>query len=251
MNLKGRVYLIGVICFALSLTSVPVAFSQDAVPREILQRTLHVKVPNGEATGFEIDYKGKIYLVTARHVVAGLSTTGVTLQVEQSKKWIDYKTVRTLLPPSDNADIAVLETSKPFSTFAIKPSDDSKGEGPTFGQPVWFLGYPYGIGSQLANMQLPFIKRGTMSAVDATDPNAIVVYIDGFNNPGFSGGPIIYYDFKTHEYRILGVVKGYRGDSAAVSVKGQPADIQVLVNSGILIGYSIKHALQAIDTPHK
>ena len=57
------------------------------------------------------------------------------------------------------------------------------------GQQVWFLGYPYGIASHFQSGKVaPFIKRGTMSAIDAANPDAIVIYIDGFNNPGFSGG---------------------------------------------------------------
>ena len=30
-----------------------------------------------------------------------------------------------------------------------------------------------------------------MSALVGTDPDAVVLFIDGFNNPGFSGGPIV------------------------------------------------------------
>ncbi len=56
------------------------------------------------------------------------------------------------------------------------------------GQQVWFLGYPYGLGSHFPNGEFPFIKRGTMSAIDSTNPHAVVLYVDGFNNPGFSGG---------------------------------------------------------------
>jgi len=85
-----------------------------------------------------------------------------------------------------------------------------------------------------------------MSAIDATNPNAVVIYIDGFNNPGFSGGPILYWDFNARAYRIIGVVKGYREDTAKVLVNGQHVDTQLLVNSGILVGYSIEHAIQAI-----
>jgi hypothetical protein len=36
-----------------------------------------------------------------------------------------------------------------------------------------------------------------MSAIDNSNPDAEVLYIDGFNNPGFSGGPIIFWDFAT------------------------------------------------------
>lgn len=80
-----------------------------------------------------------------------------------------------------------------------------------------------------------------MSAIDAHDPNAIVIYIDGFNNPGFSGGPIVYWDFSQHKYKILGVVKGFKEDSAKVLISGQHMDTQLLVNSGILVAYSIAH----------
>jgi hypothetical protein len=86
-----------------------------------------------------------------------------------------------------------------------------------------------------------------MSAIVATNPDAVVLYIDGFNNPGFSGGPIVYWNFTTHAYGIIGVVMGYKEDTAKVLVNGVHMDTQLLVNSGILIGYSIQHALQAID----
>ena len=90
-----------------------------------------------------------------------------------------------------------------------------------------------------------------MSAVDGRNANAVVLYIDGFNNSGFSGGPIIFWDFKAHLYRILGVVKGYRNDRAQIVINGQQIDTNILVNSGILVGYSIKHAVQAIETDQK
>ena len=86
-----------------------------------------------------------------------------------------------------------------------------------------------------------------MSAIDSSNPDAVVLYIDGFNNPGFSGGPIIFWNFTTRTYEIIGVVKGYRNDTAKVEVNGKQLDSNILVNSGILIGYSINHALEAID----
>jgi len=77
------------------------------------------------------------------------------------------------------------------------------------------------------------------------------LYIDGFNNPGFSGGPILFWSFNERAYRILGVVQGYREDTAKVLVNGQHVDTQLLVNSGILVGYSIEHAIQAIERDKK
>ncbi len=45
----------------------------------------------------------------------------------------------------------------------------------------------------------------------------------------------------------MGVVKGYREDTAKVIINGQHVDTNILVNSGILVGYSITHAIQAIE----
>lgn len=193
-----------------------------------------------------MDYRGKLYIITARHLVAGLADNKTTIQVRLSGKWQDIHTTRTLFPSSNDVDIAVLETDEKLSQpFVINPVGEASGV--TMGQQVWFLGYPWGIGSKFSNnSEAPFIKRGTMSAIDASNPDAIVLYIDGFNNPGFSGGPIIYWGFSDRQYKILGVVQGYRTDTAKVLVKGEPVDTQILVNSGILLGYSIQHALQAI-----
>ena len=239
--------VLAVICFSL----ISAVCAQDAVPGEILQRTILIKNGNKYGSAFWVDHKGGGYLVTARHLVEGLPNTKATIEMWQDNAWKTLQTAKTLFPPSNDVDIAVLETDlkvpKPYEI-----TTDDTGGGVTMGQQVWFLGYPFQISSQWNNgVVAPFIKRGTMSAIDAHDPNAIVIYIDGFNNPGFSGGPIVYWDFSKHKYGIAGVVKGYKPDSAKVIVNGEPMDTQLMVNSGILIGYSIKHANQAIESEDK
>jgi len=224
--------------------------AQDAVPHEILERTLFIRAGNEGGTAFKLDYQGKVYLVTARHVVAGLPSSAAVVKVWRTDKWVDFKTVKTFFPPSNDVDIAVLETDEKVTRpYEIQPATTSGGA--TFGQQVWFLGYPYGLGTRAGNVQFPFIKRGTMSAVDFSNPKAVVLYIDGFNNPGFSGGPIIYWDFRDHVIKIVGVVKGYKEDTAKVLLNGVHVDTQLLVNSGILIGYSINHAVEAIEQVRK
>ena len=248
---------------ASNMTSIPMlvavawlclvspVLAQDAVPAEMLQRrTFFIKVGNVTGTAFKIDYMGKVYLVTARHVAAGLPESNATIQVQRAANWEDLHTVKTLFPPCKDADIAVFETdeklSQPFQVMVM-----GKTDGVTLGQQVWFLGYPLeGIGSPAGKgtgKLIPFIKRGTMSAVDDTNPDAVLLYIDGFNNHGFSGGPIIFWSFAKHEYQIIGVVQGFRDDKATVLVNDKHVDTQLLVNSGILTGYSINHAIQAIE----
>ncbi len=232
------------------------SFAQDAVPTEILTRTLFIKIGNEAGTAFTIDHKGKLYLVTARHIVVGVPESNAIIQVHQAGIWKDYHTVKTLYPSSRDVDIAVFDTNETApQQFGVEPM--GKADGIAMGQQVWFIGYPFGLGSPVGEKSesgllppgtvLPFMKRGTMSAIDGTNPDAVVLYIDGFNNPGFSGGPIVFWSFKSHTYKILGVVKGYREDTAKVIVNGQHVDTQLLVNSGILVGYSIRHAVDTIE----
>jgi hypothetical protein len=41
-------------------------------------------------------------------------------------------------------------------------------------------------------------------------------------------------------------VKGYRNDKAETIVNGKQVETDLLANSGILVGYSISHAIDAI-----
>ncbi len=52
----------------------PLFGTGDAVPVEILQRTLFIRIGNEAGTAFKVDYQGKIYFVTARHLAAGIAT---------------------------------------------------------------------------------------------------------------------------------------------------------------------------------
>jgi hypothetical protein len=130
-----------VLCVASALTA------QEAVPVEMLQRTIFIKFGNESGTGFTVDYKGKVYLVTARHVASGVPLEGAVIQVFQQGQWKDYHTVRTLFPAVQDVDIAVFETNeKVAAPYAVQAmASDSKTGGVTMGQQVWFLGYPFGI----------------------------------------------------------------------------------------------------------
>jgi hypothetical protein len=223
----------------------------------MLTRTIFIKNGNAAGTAFYVDRKGKSYLVTARHVASGVPERGAVLQWRQANEWVDLRTVRTLLPSNPSVDIAIFEMDQSVAT----PFEVTLTEGSEFialGQQVWFLGFPFaGIGSPVRggspigndkDIVIPFIKRGTMSAMDGCQSTAVVLYIDGFNNRGFSGGPILYWSFGAKRYRILGVVEGYLNDRATSLQNGQQVDTDVLVNSGILIGYSIRHVLETIDS---
>ena len=94
--------------------------------------------------------------------------------------------------------------------------------------------------------QQPPMNGSSFADLRAPD-EAVVYYIDGFNNPGFSGGPVLYWEFSSHTYKILAVVKGYRNDTAKILINGKQVETNILVNSGILVSYSIQHAIDAIE----
>lgn len=181
-------------------------------------------------------------------MVAGLPVDSPTIKSSQKGEWVDLHVLKILFPPSDKADIAVLKTGQDVVT-PFKVAIVGENEGVTFGQPVWFLGYPFleALHTRTSNFEFPFIKKGILSAINSTDEHAVVMYIDGFNNKGFSGGPILFCGFGSHEYRILAVVSSYRNATAEANINGQKVDTNILVNSGILVSYWIRHAIEAIE----
>jgi S1-C subfamily serine protease len=246
--------------FAGWLAAIGGAVAQDVVPTEMVLRTWFIHPKGGKEAGsaFTLDYKGRIYLITARHVVEGVPATDAELEVRRSQAdaWTDYHTMRTLYPSSADVDIAVFETGETVpQPYTITPGgrNDSDHDGMTFGQVVWFIGYPFGLssltqpGGPIPITSLPFAKRGSISAVDASHPDAVIDYIDGFNNKGFSGGPVVYWAFGSRSYKILSVVKGYRNEAAEMNLNGQMVYTNIMVNSGILVSYSITHAIDAIE----
>ena len=233
------------------LFSLPfVANAQDALPIGFLVHTLAIKTANGIGSSFLVNHKGKIYLVTAGHVVRGLASADTPVQVLKDGVWRPIHVVKVLHPPSAKVDIAVLKTeleAKPSEAIQL---DDDDNEDVMMGQSVWFLGYPSAdlLHSYFqGHKEMAFVKRGSMSAMDGKDPDAVILYIDGINNKGFSGGPILYFDLNKHEYRIIGVVEGYKFENAEELIGGKAVETKLLVNSGILVGYSIVHAIQAME----
>ena|ERR1035438_1123339 len=141
--MKSRHSAITALWATIWLCLASAALAQDAVPTEMLLRTFFIKVGNATGTAFSIEYGGKIYLVTARHVVAGLPESNAVIQVRGDNQWKDFHTLKTIFPVSGDADIAVLETDekipKPYTVMPISKT----GGGITFGQQVWFLGFPF------------------------------------------------------------------------------------------------------------
>lgn len=221
----------------------------------VLYRVLRIKTESSTGSAFTIEVDGKQYLITARHLLKGFGDEGeVELWLEE--KWTRTR-ARAIYPSKASVDIAALDLGRTVTiTFPLEPSSG----GLTLGQQTFFLGYPYGMAASRSAQappgfgELPFLKSGIVSAVDDRDPEASILYLDGQNNPGFSGGPIVFWHAPTNSFRVAGVVRGYRNEALPVlkqkNLDDPEAkahnDLYTRANSGIVIGYDIRHILDAI-----
>jgi len=120
------------------------------------------------------------------------------------------------------------------------------------GQDIYFLGFPFGLGSDVGSINrqfpLPFIKKGVLSSIVKERSGANVFYLDGNNNPGFSGGPVVFAPSNDRrEYQVAAVISGYRLDPQPIYAGDQPTQLSARHNTGIVISYDIGHALMTIS----
>jgi len=218
----------------------------------------------GRGSIFSVDVDEREYWITARHVLTGVESGppygSITdkplglriLNADASSSRLQWFPVSFTVidAENENVDIAVLAAPTPLLDNPLR-SLTADSTGAVFGGDCEFLGFAYG-GGWRAPIQggrmlwLPFVKHCTISA-HATDEGMWV--LDGINNKGFSGGPVV---FGTgQEQKIMGVISGYRLEPAEVIYSTPasaplPPKATVEVNSGFIIAYDIGHAIKAI-----
>lgn len=227
------------------------------VTSNVLYRVVRIRTPSGLCSGFTIEVAAAQYLVTARHCL-GDATGRTQIGFWHNETWKRLEG-RVILPRSSTVDIAALTLAQPITIqYEFEPTDD----GILLGQQLYFLGYPSGLATRgklptpRGFGELPFMKSGILSAMDSRNPEAIVLYVDGQNNLGFSGGPIVFRHSGTGRFRVAAVVSAYRTEALPVLKSKDLAspeataynDLYTQGNSGIVIGYSIQHIVEGIKT---
>lgn len=227
-------------------------FSQP-VTANIIQRVFLLKINNNVGSSFTIEDKEKQFLITARHLLNGNISPKI-IEIFRNGSW--YKTnVTPIFSGNEKVDIVAFELPTRISpTHPLTPTS----KGMFYGQDMYFLGFPYGlkVDDKGANnhFPFPFVKKGILSAFETDKDDNQIIYLDGHNNPGFSGGPIVFYDLDTKELKVAGVVSGYRNQFDKIyknNGKKNPSlqndtEYYTLSNSGILVGYRIDSIISAI-----
>jgi hypothetical protein len=224
----------------------------------------------GYATVFSIDVDQREYWITAKHVLTGAehppygaaAVKSVTLSLldpgAKQERWVPVKF--SVLDPGNDIDIVVLAPPSPILKNPL-PSVKTNLAGTTLGGECEFLGFPSAPGSAWRTSMegksywMPYVKHCFVSGMPGTQQ---VIILDGINNPGFSGGPVVYRTGP--DQQIIAVVSSIVTEPAEVisslaankppkksapHPNAKPKE-RVDANSGFIVAYSIDTAIDAI-----
>ena len=232
------------------------------VPVNIFDRTFRIRTNTSEGTCFTVEVDNCQYIITARHLVEKIVDQS-TVQIMQDGQWKNLR-VKLVGHGKGDVDISVLTAEYMISpTVSLSVSLD----GILLGQDVYFFGFPYGLANDFGglNRKLPaaLVKKAIVSLI-AKGGNPIL--LDGHNNPGFSGGPVVF-DRKIHRdpsgkpilnlkssdnaWSVAGVVAGYRHAREPVYQNEEQEQNRSPIgyyksNTGIIVAYAINNALELI-----
>lgn len=227
------------------------------IPIDVLQSVYQIQYGEGSGSGFTIEYEHDKYLVTARHLFYSNETIKsyprktydiprATIQIFQNNK-LKKLSGNVYFHENIFVDIAVIKlinTKLPFGFLKIDAS------GLSFGQDVYFLGYPYGLQSWLpystSPYPLPLIKKAIIAGFTTRGDGDSVLYLDTQANQGFSGGPIIFKYHGTDEFKVCGVMTA--AFYTFIESQSTKISISVAEDNGITIVTHISHLEELIGS---
>lgn len=184
----------------------------------------------------------KGYLITAKHVLGDV----------KNKQLIDFSIIHTKTVYNLKGSV-LLHSNQAIDIALISFDDSAKGiplepEHPTFGDQGFFLGFPLGLKTFSdrdtgfgRGFPIPLIKKCTFSGVISED-GVTTYFLDGHNNPGFSGGPVLFKNrnkLGDTDFHLLGVISAYINQRNQVVTPSGTVDYAE--NSGIIIVYAASH----------
>ena len=72
------------------------------------------------------------------------------------------------------------------------------------------------------------------------------VILDGHNNRGFSGGPVVFTEPNRNEFKVAAIISGYLPVEEPVHGGAEDADLWYQYNTGLIVADAIDPALDLI-----
>jgi S1-C subfamily serine protease len=210
------------------------------ITANVISRVFRIKVDGAEGTAFAIEVDNREYLVTAKHVAESV-TAEQEIELFAHGGWTDLRVEPVGHAPAD-VDISVLAARVRLTGANLSLPATSAGI--VYGQEVYFLGFPYGypgLSFDGTGYPLPFVKRATVSMF-----HGAVFLLDGHNNPGFSGGPVVFRKPGEQQMHVAAVVSGYRYVDEPVYSGPNPTPLTYQYNTGIIVAHGIDAAFELI-----
>ena len=223
-------------------------------------RIFKIRHRDSIGTAFALEHEGCQYLVTAKHCVQEIvGDTSIGIFIEG--KWQPLQ-IKLTGHGGGSVDVSVLSPSiqlaPTYNPSRFKPT------GASLGDDVYFLGYPLGLHTnffEYSSLPLPIIKKAYLSGVIGDPPNSHFL-LDGHNNRGFSGGPVVTHRIDERKpeggtssskwpgriYGLLGIISAFRVEmERAYEGDTLSNTIQVPTNSGLMIVFPAGRAIEIIQ----
>jgi S1-C subfamily serine protease len=217
------------------------------VPANILQRTFRVKIGDTSGTAFAIERNGRQYLISAAHVFAPIESGGV-LEIKNQDKWVKYKS-HWIGKANEPIDIAVISLEQQIAPLLPITAIGTKDV--FVSRDLFFLGFPYEFatfsGTANAGFPIPLVKKAICAGLITSNEKSVVgLYLDGNNNHGFSGGPVV--DTSSTTVQIVAVISGYGyAKEPVLDPNDKITKFYFRYNTGIIVTYDLQFALNIID----
>ena len=226
------------------------------ITSNVIQKIFFIKFYDFAASSFTVEKNDKQYLATVRHLFKADSNKPsypfevnhgdeINLSIFHNDRWEDI-ICEVYFHEHIDIDIAVLQLPSDISPrHKLEPNS----YGLLLSQNTYFLGFPYQMFGDAANLNrsfpFPFVKQAIFSAYTKGTNGEVIFFFDGHNNPGFSGGPIVFQQNNRGDFKICAVVRGYIEQEGQIEFDSNVANYTE--NSGIIVGYNIKHLIEIIE----
>ncbi|USI73922.1 serine protease [Sphingomonas morindae] len=189
--------------------------------------------------------------LSAAHVFKGVQQNEL-IYFRETKDWSPF-TVKEIVRHPDGHDVCAFTLENLI--WAAEDSD-LRPVGMFPGDPVRFLGFPHGLSNTYPSetaFTTPLTRHAHLSGAIIHNGITLTV-LDGFNNPGYSGGPV-YADIGDGTPILIGIISGYRNELREKSlvyrtdgvVETEVDGLFVKPNSGMILAVQ---SAAVLDTFH-